>query len=113
MNTLQHYTLVAFRKALSSSCIWLEILRDEGIWELLFSENFFYSGSIDKSISEGMGVREGFSKLSGACASRFHDSPKEVGDIDSLQMEIISFVEFAAMDNGSVHNLVPSFAHLE
>ncbi|KAI4388687.1 hypothetical protein MLD38_000993 [Melastoma candidum] len=105
MTTLQHYVLVAFRKALTSSSIWLEIFRDEGIWELLFSENFFYSGLLDKSVMADTGVGEGLTELSGARSSEFHDIPKEFGAIYSLQMEIISFVEFAAMSNGSVHNL--------
>ncbi|CAL1372181.1 unnamed protein product [Linum trigynum] len=72
LNALQHCVLDAFRKVLVSSPISLEVFREERIWDLIFSENFFYFGA---------------------------------GGIEILQMEIVSYVEFAATCKGSVHNL--------
>ncbi|BFG19464.1 hypothetical protein CerSpe_057380 [Prunus speciosa] len=96
VNTLQHCVLNAFRKVLVSSPASLKVFRDEGIWELIFSENFFYFGPASDD-------------LSGECC-RYDESPPELlsafsGINNILQMEVISFVEFAATSNGSAHNL--------
>lgn len=87
----------AFRKVLVSSPASLKVFRDEGIWELIFSENFFYFGPASDD-------------LSGECCT-YEESPPELlsafsGTNNILQMEVISFVEFAATSNGSAHNLV-------
>lgn len=105
VNTLQHCVLDAFRKVLVVSPVLLEVFRDEGMWDLIFSENFFYFGPP----SEGS---------SGECCTynesspRNFDSTTNCGDnqvkasvVEILQMEVISFVEFAATFSGSAHNL--------
>ncbi|GMP45707.1 hypothetical protein CsSME_00014138 [Camellia sinensis var. sinensis] len=42
--SLKHYALFAFRKVLVSSPSLLDVFRAEGVWDLIFSENFFYFG---------------------------------------------------------------------
>lgn len=96
-NTLQHCVLNAFRMVLVSSPASLKVFRDEGIWELIFSENFFYFGPASDD-------------LSAECCT-YDESPPELlsafsGFNSILQMEVISFVEFAATSDGSAHNLV-------
>ncbi|XP_077215298.1 binding protein isoform X2 [Tasmannia lanceolata] len=107
-NTLQQYILYAFRKVLISSPALLEVFRDEGIWELTFSENFFYFGptleEFSGDISTYTGVApKGDEPFASSRSSQSLVKPSEVG---ILQMEIISFVEFAATLNGNKHNLL-------
>ncbi|KAL6995197.1 hypothetical protein U1Q18_005332 [Sarracenia purpurea var. burkii] len=105
--TLQHYVIFAFRKVLVLSPTLLDVFRAEGVWDLIFSENFFY-----------------FRRVSAKCFREYcqHDevSPWNLGiysssdnigsqlygsELDILQIEVISFVEFAATLNDSSHNL--------
>lgn len=107
-NTLQHYILYTFRKILVSSPALLEIFRKEGIWDLIFSENFFYfapalddySGEISTYPDH---VQESFELYS---SSRSSKSQVKSTEVEILQMEVISFVEFAATLDGNAHNLV-------
>lgn len=106
--TLQHYILYAFRKILVSSPALLEIFRGEGIWDLIFSENFFYfAPSLDDNSGEinayAGRVQQSFELDSCSRPSKSHLKPTEV---EILQMEVISFVEFAATLDGNAHNLV-------
>ena len=105
---LQHSVLDAFRKVLASSPSSLEIFREEAVWDLIFSENFFYFGSASEEISgEHFTSYAGFTeKMETTFFSTANDSQSKPSGIEILQMEIISFVEFAATCNGSVHNLV-------
>lgn len=107
-NTLQHYILYAFRKILVSSPALLEIFREEGIWDLIFSENFFYFAPALDDHSGEMStypacVQESFQLDSSSRSSKSQVKPTEV---EILQMEVISFVEFAATLDGNAHNLV-------
>nr|KJB29367.1 hypothetical protein B456_005G097000 [Gossypium raimondii]KJB29368.1 hypothetical protein B456_005G097000 [Gossypium raimondii] len=108
ISTLQHCALNAFKKVLTSSAPLLEVFRKEGIWDLIFSENFFYFGSSSEECYEE--------------STPYPDgSPKKVEEysasgstgIQILQIEASSFVELAATSNGSIHNLPELSALLE
>jgi len=82
----------------------LENFREEGIWDLIFSENFFYFESgLEETARQVFAYNEKSELLS--ASSSTVDTP-EVNGVRSLQMEIMSFVEFAATSNGNTHNMV-------
>jgi len=110
VSALQNTVLNAFRNLLSSSPVSLEIFREEGIWDLIFSENFFYfeSGS-EESAGQIFAYNEKSDILS---SSRSTGNTVEVNGVNTLQMEVISFVEFAATCNGNTQNMVGSFIPL-
>lgn len=113
VNVLQHSVLDAFRKVLASSPASLEVFRGEGIWDLLFSENFFYFGLCSEEISgEHCNDSRGFMEKLETASCSSTDGQTKASGIEILQMEIISFSEFAATCNGSVHNLVGPLIHL-
>lgn len=107
---MQHYILFAFKKVLLSAPSLIDVFRAEGVWDFIFSENFFYFGPApaeyfgESSCGNGVPLLddEGFYG-----SSNFEDrlSAKEV---ETLQVEVISFMEFAATLSGSSHNLVGS-----
>nr|XP_028963058.1 BEACH domain-containing protein B isoform X2 [Malus domestica] len=106
VSTLQHCVLNAFRKVLVSSPVSLKVFREEGIWELIFSENFFYFGpASDDLCGECCTYYESPRNLELLSASSGINSQAKVCGIEILQMEVISFVEFAATSSGSAHNL--------
>ena len=106
ISTLQHCILDAFRKFLVASPLSLDTFREEGIWELIFSENFFYFGSASEDASvESCMHYESQTKCEGF-ASNIIEKQTKVYGVEILQIEVISFVEFAATSNGSAHNLV-------
>lgn len=106
INTLQHFTLNAFRKVLVSLPASIEVFRDEGLWELFFSENFFYFGSaFHESCTEICKSHEGSSAMCEVSSSNFTVNQLKASHTEILQMEIISFVELAATSRESVHNL--------
>ena len=84
------------------------MFRKEGIWDLIFSENFFYFGSASEEFSEEFTpYHEGSpEKLEKYFASGSNVVQLKYGGIEIIQIEAISFVELAATSNGSVHNLV-------
>ncbi|XP_038715869.1 BEACH domain-containing protein B isoform X2 [Tripterygium wilfordii] len=105
-NALQHCVLIALRNILVSSPMSLEILRDEGIWDLIFSENFFYFGpALEGASTESSTSNEGSLGKLGESISDSSDSQLKANGIEILRMQVISFVELAATINGSVHNL--------
>ncbi|KAH1245168.1 BEACH domain-containing protein B [Glycine max] len=103
VSTLQNTVLNAFRNLLSSSPMSLEIFHEEGIWDLIFSENFFYfeSGS-DESAGQIFADTE---KSEISSASRSTGNTEEVTGVNSLQMQVISFVEFASTSDGNTQNM--------
>ena len=107
---LQNIVLNAFRNLLSSSPLSLEVFREEGIWDLIFSENFFYFESAsDETVAQIFSFsEEKFELFSGSSST---SNTAKVSGVNSLQMEVISFVEFAATSNGNAHNMVGSFFH--
>uniref|UniRef100_A0A2P2MSM7 BEACH domain-containing protein lvsC isoform X1 n=1 Tax=Rhizophora mucronata TaxID=61149 RepID=A0A2P2MSM7_RHIMU len=109
-NALQHCVLDAFRKVLVSSPISLETFREEGMWDLIFSENIFYFAPASEEIHGESFVyyEKSARKIEINLSSNSSDSQTKTSSIAKLQMEVISFVEFAATCNGSVYNLVDS-----
>ncbi|XP_061352489.1 BEACH domain-containing protein B, partial [Gastrolobium bilobum] len=108
---LQKTVLNAFKSLLSSSPMSLEIFREEGIWDLIFSENFFYFESAsDKSAGQIFACNEKSEILS---ASSCTSNTAEASGVNSLQMEVMSFVEFAATSNGNAHNMTELSALLD
>ena len=72
------------------------MFREEGIWDLIFSENFFYFAAISEEASRA--------KLDHS--SKSSSSMEGQDNLDIFHMEVISFVEFTATLNGNKHNLV-------
>ncbi|KXG29535.1 BEACH domain-containing protein B isoform X1 [Sorghum bicolor] len=96
-NTMQHYMLCTFRKVLISAPALLKSFREEGLWDLIFSEKFFYFGSSLDYIQQN---------------DQLIDAPKSIDsrsfsetDVNVLQAEAISFLEFAATLNENSNNL--------
>ncbi|KAF5183051.1 Beach domain-containing protein b [Thalictrum thalictroides] len=105
VNTLQHYILYSFRKVLVSLPTLLQVFREEGMWDLLFSENFFYFGASSEGISGDFSrYNEGILQKIETCSSSASAELK-VNEVEILKLEILSFVEFAATFNGAMHNL--------
>ncbi|KAI4307513.1 hypothetical protein L6164_030691 [Bauhinia variegata] len=112
VTVLQRTVLNACRNVLSSSPISLEILREEGIWDLIFSENFFYFElDSEETAGEAFACIEDKSEI--FSASSGNSSVAKVSRVNSLKMEVISFVEFAATSSGNSHNLPESSALLD
>lgn len=108
---LQNTVLNAFRNLLSTSPTSLENFREEGIWDLIFSENFFYFESgLEETARQVFAYNEKSELLS--ASSSTVDTP-ELNGVRSLQMEIMSFVEFAATSNGNTHNMTELSALLD
>lgn len=91
---------------LVSSPLLLEVFREEGIWELIFSENFFFFGPPSERSIECCTYNEGSLSNSEIYATNYSDYQGKAAGVEILQMEVISFVEFAATFSGSTHNLV-------
>ncbi|KAL6888469.1 hypothetical protein ACP4OV_009495 [Aristida adscensionis] len=102
-NTLQHYMLCTFRKVLMSAPALLKSFREEGLWDLIFSEKFFYFGSsmdcIHQIIHETWNGH--FIDASGSVDSKSFNQ----ADVNILQAEAISFLEFAATLTENTNNL--------
>lgn len=103
-NTLQHYMLCTFRKVLISAPTLLKSFREEGLWDLIFSDKFFYFGSSVSYIHQ---------IIHEAWNDQLIDAPKSTDsksfnetDVNILQAEAISFLEFAATLNENSNNLV-------
>ncbi|TVU00170.1 hypothetical protein EJB05_54428 [Eragrostis curvula] len=102
-NTLQHYMLCTFRKVLISAPALLKSFREEGLWDLVFSEKFFYFGPPVDYINPI--IQETWSdQLIDAPESTGSKSSNQVG-ASILQVEAISFLEFAATLNENSNNL--------
>ncbi|XP_052201034.1 BEACH domain-containing protein B isoform X2 [Diospyros lotus] len=114
VHTLQHYVLYAFRKVLVSSPTLLDGLRAEGIWDFIFSENFFYfvPASVE-CLGDSCKHDEVHHSNLEICSSSNRVGSINGNDIDALQVEVISFVEFAATSNASKHNLSECSALLD
>ncbi|KAM3295295.1 hypothetical protein ACQJBY_037900 [Aegilops geniculata] len=103
-NILQHYMLSTFKKVLISAPVLLKSFREEGLWDLIFSEKIFYFGSSLECIHQIVGETE-------TQTDHFTDAAESTGyksnlpDVNILQSEAISFLEFAATLNENTNNL--------
>ena len=104
-NTLQNYMLCTFRKVLISAPVLLKSFREEGLWDLIFSEKFFYFGSSVECIHQFVGDSD-------TQNDHFIDATESAGsisnlaDVNILQSQAISILEFAATLNENTNNLV-------
>lgn len=99
--TLQHHVLSSFKKILVLLPSLLHVFRAEGAWDFIFSENFFYFGLASLGSSDDSLSKKGSSDdcTNGRTTSlSFHE-------VEALQTEVVSFLEFAATLTGSSHNL--------
>ncbi|THU62740.1 hypothetical protein C4D60_Mb01t08320 [Musa balbisiana] len=106
-SSLQHYILCAFRKVLVSAPALLEIFREEKIWELIFSAKFFYFGSSLEEFKMGRGTFSSGVLIDPEISYR-PENPNDLtkpAEVDVLQVEAISFLEFVAGLNGNKNNL--------
>ncbi|KAG9440194.1 hypothetical protein H6P81_020359 [Aristolochia fimbriata] len=104
-NTLQQYILYTFRKVLVSSPMLLDVFRKEGIWDLIFSEKFFYFRQAREGFNEEIKARAQEDPRNYAIVSPFSETAMNSHEVEIVQMEVVSFVEFAATLNGNKHNL--------
>ncbi|KAK4722545.1 hypothetical protein R3W88_012778 [Solanum pinnatisectum] len=105
--TLQHHVLSAFKKILVLLPSLLHVFRAEGAWDFIFSENFFYFGlellgSSDDSLSK-KGSSDDCNEQ--CCDSNGRTAGLNLHELEALQTEVVSFLEFAATLTGSSHNL--------
>lgn len=108
---LQHEVLHAFRQVLSSSPMLLQVFREEEIWKLIFSENFFYFGGAMEDI-----LTVNHLSADGLCLSSStscDDNSVQDGQVLNIQMEAIAFAEFAATSTGPTLNLPECSALLD
>ncbi|KAK2977991.1 hypothetical protein RJ640_023529 [Escallonia rubra] len=105
--TLQLYVLFVLRKVLVLSPPLLDVFRSEGVWDFVFSENFFYSGPAPMEFPKDFcRYNEVLPSISESYfGSNCTTSRINTKESDTLQVELISVVEFAATLNGSSHNL--------
>ncbi|KAL0392386.1 UNVERIFIED_CONTAM: BEACH domain-containing protein B, partial [Sesamum radiatum] len=105
--TMQQCVLFAFKKVLLSSPSLVDVFRSEGVWDFIFSESFFYFGLAPTEFS-GENFRSNEAPLmddDGYSGSISSVDQVNLYDVDILQVEVISFMEFAATLNGTSHNL--------
>lgn len=107
---MQHYVLLVFKKVLLSAPSLIDIFRAEGVWDFIFSENFFYFGPAPAEYFRDNSSRDGVPLMDDATlydSSNFEDR-LNAKEVDTLQIEVLSFMEFTATLSGSSHNLVSS-----
>eukprot|EP01018_Ginkgo_biloba_P014188 Gb_28819 [translate_table: standard] len=113
-STLQHFLLCVFQKILSVTPTVLPTFREEGVWDLMFSEYFFYfKVGVEGNSSPILLDPEAVEKASSAhilmseqstCPSPYKNENSNLLENEIFQMEVISFVEFAATINGRSDN---------
>lgn len=105
---LQHHVLFVLRNVLILSPSQLDVFRSEGVWDFIFSENFFYFGPVSAECAEGYDSCREILPWDYACNldSSSTDHQVNSSEIEILQIEVISILEFAATLTGNSHNLV-------
>jgi hypothetical protein len=103
--TLQYYVIRMFKRVLISTPALLPAFREEGVWDLLFSGNFFYFGSSieDTCFHTVTDIQNG--NVSSNRIS-IHSESLYRTDVKILQVEAISFLEFAATLHENTYNMV-------
>uniref|UniRef100_A0A0D9WT98 Plastocyanin-like domain-containing protein n=1 Tax=Leersia perrieri TaxID=77586 RepID=A0A0D9WT98_9ORYZ len=111
--TLQLYMIRTFRRVLVSKPSLLTAFREEGVWDLIFSENCFYFGSSVEDI-QVHSVTE--IETEDAINNNMETTDSEslyLSDVNILQLEAISFLEFAATLSENKYNLPECSALLD
>ncbi|CAL4966889.1 unnamed protein product [Urochloa decumbens] len=101
--TLQYYMIRMFKRVLISTPALLPTFREEGVWDLVFSGNFFYFGSSveDTHFHIVTDIQNGdinSNQISIDSESLY------CTDVNIIQVEAISFLEFAATLNENTYN---------
>ncbi|KAL6603651.1 hypothetical protein ACP70R_044012 [Stipagrostis hirtigluma subsp. patula] len=109
---LQYYMIRMFRRVLISAPALLTAFRVEGVWDLIFSENFFNLGSpVEDShfqnVTETQNGDANNNKISTGYESSYGT------DVNILQVEAISLLEFAATLNENTYNMPECSALLD
>ncbi|KAF8687356.1 hypothetical protein HU200_043042 [Digitaria exilis] len=93
--TLQYYMIRMFKRVLISTPALLPAFREEGVWDLIFSGNFFYFGS---SVEETHFHIVTDTENGDINSNRISIDSESLycTDVNILQVEAISFLEFAA-----------------
>ena len=103
--TIQLYTIRTFRRVLVLAPALLTAFREEGVWDLIFSEDCFYFGSSVEDIQFHIVTENNV--RNNRIATESESSYRT--DVNILQVEAISFLEFAATLNENTYNLVTNF----
>ncbi|KAH9551888.1 hypothetical protein CY35_09G037400 [Sphagnum magellanicum] len=134
-STLQHYTLCVLKKLLELSPSVLQLYQEDGVWDVMFSQYFFYFGLGDYSM-QGFEATAGSamgSSLVVTAKRTVCEAPLSAStgiedgadhedyiiqipdsmDMEPLRLEVISFVELAATVNGTQNNSAECRALLE
>lgn len=108
---LQHHVLFVLRKVLILSPSQLDVFRSEGVWDFIFSENFFYFGSVSAECAAGYNSYSEILPWDYVCNLDPNLTGLQVNsnEIEILQTEVISILELAATLTGNSHNLVGSW----
>nr|GLL18344.1 BEACH domain-containing protein B isoform X1 [Ipomoea trifida] len=104
---LQRCVLSAFKTILIFSPSLVDVFRAEGAWDFLFSENFFYFDPASGEFSGHDGSNYEIPLFSNEqkYASNCTGSSINLNEVEAIQREVISFMEFVATSSGSSHNL--------
>ncbi|VAI91915.1 unnamed protein product [Triticum turgidum subsp. durum] len=102
--TIQIYTIRTFRRVLVSAPALLTAFREEGVWDLIFSEDCFYVGSSVEDIQFHIGTENQNDNVRNNRTATDSQSSCRT-DVNILQLEAISFLEFAATLNENTYNL--------
>lgn len=106
---MQHHALFAFKKVLRSGPSLIGVFRAEGVWDFIFSESFFYfdPAPADYSAENWSSNEAPLVEEEGYYGSTLVED-QNAKEVKRLQVEVISFIEFAATLSGCPHNLVGS-----
>ncbi|XP_040380752.1 BEACH domain-containing protein B-like isoform X2 [Oryza brachyantha] len=110
--TLQLDMIRTFRVVLVSKPTLLTAFREEGVWDLIFSENCFYFGSSVEDIKFHI-VTEIRNEDVNDNIEPTNSESLYLSDVNILQLEAISFLEFAATLNENKYNLPECSALLD
>ncbi|WVZ78912.1 hypothetical protein U9M48_026555 [Paspalum notatum var. saurae] len=110
--TLQYYMIRMFKRVLISTPALLPAFREEGVWDLIFSGNFFYFGSAVQDTHFHMVTDIQNGDVNGDRISTYSESLYRT-DVNILQVEAISFLEFAATLNENTYNMPECSALLD
>ncbi|CAD6338666.1 unnamed protein product [Miscanthus lutarioriparius] len=101
--TLQYYVIRMFKRVLISTPALLPAFREEGVWDLIFSGNFFYFGSSveDTCFHTVTDIQNGDVNSN---QISIHSESLYRTDVKILQAEAISFLEFAATLHENTYN---------
>uniref|UniRef100_A0A162A6C6 BEACH domain-containing protein n=1 Tax=Daucus carota subsp. sativus TaxID=79200 RepID=A0A162A6C6_DAUCS len=104
---LQHHFLFVLRKVLISSPSLLDVFRSVGLWDFIFSENYFYFGSVLDDFAANYNASSGIRcwNYEYKFDSNLTDHQVNKNMIENLRIEVFSLMEFAATLTGNVHNL--------